>query len=405
MFQQRHRKFYGLSLPAVVLACGLGLRADLPGVKFAPKPSHAVLFVIDGLSYKAWDKVALPTLDGMIKSGTLVRQVFLPPAAHPHQGPYARLHTCSIPNPILMSGTIFIDERTVYFNQQFFPDLTAAFVANAIDYQTLTRSYHYVYQKEGPDEQSVGVALKYVEMGRPAFLSVHLQGVGEGGTDVLRDKTGAPWKNNIWHPQSPYRLDLVKADRLLGEFIQGLSRLGVLETTAIVVVGDHGQADTGWHPLELWDPSITTAVIWGAGIKTGAVIDYAELIDIGPTICALMGLAPPPTALGVALSEAFQGGAPPAAARPRLQETMNAQFRDFRSISAALADALEHSESFAKGLLYTRFDSIVRNFYGIERFIEWPRFKTIAELVEQNDKALRDLRALDLEVKPGGTKG
>ena len=288
-----------LKLPTAVLAVfallsAAGLEAGLPQAKFAAKPSHVVLVVIDGLSYKTWDKMDLPVLDGMISSGALVKQVFLPPAAHPHEGPYAKIHTCSIPNPILMSGTIFIDEGTVYFNEQFFPNQTAAFAVNAIDYRTLTKNYHYVYQKAGSDAEAMAAAAKFMEMGQPAFLSIHLQDTGEGGVASMRGAADAPWKNDIWQPESPYRRNLTTADRLLGEFLQGLANLGLLETTAFVVVGDHGQADTGWHPLEFWDPAVTTAVMWGAGIKAGAVIDYAELIDIGPTICALMGLSAPP---------------------------------------------------------------------------------------------------------------
>ncbi len=401
MFKRNPVEICAASLAALVLIFTSALEGGLPQVKFAAKPAHAVLFVIDGLSYKTWDKMELPTLGEMVKDGTLVRQVFLPPPAHPHQGPYARLHTCSIPNPILMAGTIFIDEKTVYFNEQFFPQQTAGFAVNAIDYRSLLRNYHYVYQKPGPDGEAAAIALEFMEMGRPAFLSVHLQDVGEGGAETMRPAKDVPWKSDIWHPQSPYRLNLVTADRLLGEFVQGLAKLGLLETTAVIVVGDHGQADTGWHPLELWDPAITTAVLWGAGIETRAVIDYAELIDIGPTICALMGVGAPPTALGIAISEAFSGAPGRAVApRPRLQETMNGQFRDFRAIQATLAARLEHLDSPDKGRLYTRFDSIVRNFYGIQRFIEWPRFKTVEELVEQNGRALKDLQAFRAGLPP-----
>ena len=274
----------------------------------------------------------------MIPAGALVKQVFLPPAAHPHEGPYAKLHTCSIPNPILMAGTIFIDERTVTINEQFFPKQTTAFAVNAIDYRSLLRNYHYVYQKAGQDAEAAQAGLKFMEMGRPAFLSVHLQDSGEGGVASMWAAPGAPWKNDIWQPDSPYRKNLLNADRLLGDFIQGLAKLGLLETTAFVVVGDHGQADTGWHPLELWDPAITTAVLWGAGIAPKAVIDYAELIDIGPTICVLMDVGPPPTALGTIIGDAIPGDLsverPGPGPRPRLQEKMNAQFRDFRVLKA-----------------------------------------------------------------------
>lgn len=394
-----------LVLAGLAAAGGVGLEAaGRPRIEFAAKPSEVVLFVIDGISYKVWDRMDLPVLDEMVSEGTLVKQVFLPPAAHPHEGPYAKLHTCSIPNPILMAGTIFIDEKTVYINERFFPERTAGFAANAIDYRSLLRNYHCVYQKAGTDAEAVRAALKFMEMDQPAFLSVHLQDTGEGGVASMRSGPNDPWKNNIWHPQSPYRRDLLNADRLLGEFVQGLTKLGRLETTALVIVGDHGQADSGWHPIELWDPAITTAVLWGAGITAKATVDYAELIDIGPTICALMGVGPPPTALGVPIVEAMAGAPARAVPRPRRQEIMNAQFRDFRVLKAELDVALARSESPAKGWLYGRLNAIVRNFYGVERFVEWPRFKTVEELVEQNGRALNDLRALSAQATEASTR-
>jgi len=390
---------------ALVLVSALPLRAELPAVTFAAKPAHVVLFVIDGLSYKTWEKTDLPTLREMIKSGTLVKQVFLPPPADPHEGAYARLHTCSIPNPILMSGTIFIDEKTVFYNEMFFPQKAAAFVANAIDYRSLLRNYHYVYQKVGSDEEAVNMALEFEKLGQPTFLGMHLQDVGDGGSRSMAERENVPWKNDIWHPQSPYRLNLAKADSLLGEFIKGLAGLGLLESTAVLVVGDHGQADTGWHPVEIWDAAITTAVVWGAGTNSGVVVDYGELIDVGPTICALLGVGPPPTTVGVVFSGALREAATGAAPRPRLQEKMNMGFREFRRTEAAVRSVLESTDSPARGFLSSRLDRIIRSFYGIERFIEWPRFKTVAELVEQNEKALKGLTGLYAQVKPLAEKG
>ena len=55
-------------------------------VSFSEKPEHAVLFVIDGLSYKIREKMELPVLNNMVKNGALVEKNYLPPAAHPHTG-------------------------------------------------------------------------------------------------------------------------------------------------------------------------------------------------------------------------------------------------------------------------------------------------------------------------------
>ena len=51
----------GLALLSLVGQAGLA--AGLPPVRFAAKPTQIVLFVIDGLSYKVWDKMDLPVLE------------------------------------------------------------------------------------------------------------------------------------------------------------------------------------------------------------------------------------------------------------------------------------------------------------------------------------------------------
>jgi len=55
----------------------------------AKKTEHVVLFIIDGLSYKTWEKVDLPVLDSLIETGVLVEKNDLPPSEHPTEGPYA----------------------------------------------------------------------------------------------------------------------------------------------------------------------------------------------------------------------------------------------------------------------------------------------------------------------------
>ncbi|MCK4345144.1 MAG: sulfatase-like hydrolase/transferase [Bacteroidales bacterium] len=364
---------------------------DTNNVKFAEKPEYAVLFIIDGLSYKVWDQMELPVLKEMIKEGALVEKNYLPPAAHPHTGKYADLHSCSVPNPILMAGTVFITKETEYLPQNFFPDKTTAFVANTLAYRSLNRYYNYSYQKGGPDSESVNIALKFMEMGHPVFMRVHLQTPGNAGYECMITKEDVPWRSDIWAKGSPYRLKTEEADSLLGVFINGLKEQGVLEKTVIIVMGDHGQADAGWHPVETTNSSITTIVLWGAGIKKGVRIPYSEQIDIVPTISALMGVEPPKTSRGRIIAEAlsqYEGELPP---KKMLFKKMLEQFKEYRKKKAQAIGALEASSSSQVGRLYSEMNNIDQNFYDIHRFLEWPRFRTVEELLENNSKVLTEL--------------
>ncbi|MFA6471907.1 MAG: sulfatase-like hydrolase/transferase, partial [Candidatus Latescibacterota bacterium] len=284
---------------------------------FSENPEHAVLFVIDGLSYKVWEKLNLPVMKKMIAGGTLVEKSFLPPAAHPHTGAYAELQSCSIPNPILLAGTVFITRETGYLQQSFTSPKTTAFVSNSTAYITLNTGYTYSYQKDGPDAEAVQMALEIMKTGSPSFMHIHLQDAGGAGTRSMTGGNTAgkkdEWVGNIWAVNSPYRTVTERADSLLGVFINGLEKQGILGKTAILVIGDHGQNDGGWHPLEMLDSSITTAVLWGAGIKNGQRIPYAEHIDVVPTISALMVVKPPKTSRGRIIAEAlgnFSGDVP-----------------------------------------------------------------------------------------------
>jgi hypothetical protein len=376
----------------------IAIAGDPFNVKFAQKPEHAVLFIIDGLSYKVWDKLELPILTKMIAGGALVEKNYLPPAAHPHTGKYAELHTCSIPNPILMAGTVFITKETEYLPQCFFPDNTTAFVANTLAYRSLNRYYHYSYQKSGPDSESVNMALKFMEMGHPAFMRVHLQNPGNAGYECMITKKDVPWRSNIWAKDSPYCLKISEADSLLGIFIAGLKNLGVLDKTVILVMGDHGQADTGWHPLEIINSSMTTIVLWGAGIKKGVRIPYSEQIDIVPTISALMGVEPRKTSQGRIIAEAFSHYKEELPPGKMLFKKMLEQFEEYRKKMAQAMSALEASSSSQFGRLYTEINKIDQNFYDIHRFLEWQQFKTLEEMLDHNDTVMNQLDSLLSEI-------
>ncbi len=96
-----------------------------------------------------------------------------------------------------------------------------------------------------------------------------------------------------------YRAAAVGADRVLAEALGGVD----LARDAILITADHGHSDVGGHGgLE---PEVLTVplIAAGAGIVPGSVARDAHLIDIAPTIAALLGIAAPGHGLGRALTE------------------------------------------------------------------------------------------------------
>ncbi len=393
----------GTAFASLLAVTGPASRAlDLSKVRFADKPEHVILYIIDGISYKAWGRAGLPTLEALVRGGAVVEQSFLPPSEHPVTGPYAELHSCSIPNPVMMAGTLFLDKKTEYFPHGLFPQRTTAFIANTTNYSSLDKDYHYSYQKLGPDPEGIAMAVAFMKMGRPTFMRLHLQEVGEASYQILFIKEDVPWRRNIWAPGSPYVNMLQRADSQLEGFLLELEAQGVLEKTALVIMGDHGEADTGYHPPENYDAAITTMVLWGAGIKRGVRIPYAEQMDVVPTICALLEMDPPNSSQGRAIGEALER--PPADLPPRktLLKDLLVQLGAFRTAEAEAAyglDLLSTTGSLESTRLYREFGNIKMDFYGIDKFVAWPRFGRIEGLLENNGKALDRLNAFLAEVR------
>jgi hypothetical protein len=387
----------GMSVLCLVRAAPAA--ADPFSVQFAAKPEYVILYIIDGLSFKTWTRTDLPILKKMIDSGALVEKSYLPPSEHPVQGPYAEIHSCSIPNPVMMAGTLFLTKETEYFPQGLFPKRTTAFVANTENYSSLNRFYHYSYQKLGPDPEGVDMALEFMKLGRPAFMRLHLQEVGEASFQILFIKEDVPWRRNIWAEGSPYLAMLKQADDLLGRFLHGLEEQGILDRTALVIMGDHGEADTGYHPPESRDAAITSIVLWGAGIKKGVKIPYAEQIDVIPTICALLETDAPKTSQGRVIGESLSNFSAKIPPRKTLFISMLDQFEEFRVKEAEVSFRLTNLVSPEISRLYRDFGNIKMDFYGIDKFIEWPKFKRLEDLLENNRKAVDQMSSFLDEIR------
>jgi poly(3-hydroxybutyrate) depolymerase len=289
-------------------------------------PERTILYIIDGLAEGAPEKMPLANIEELKKRGCYYKAVHLPLPDHPPQSddyPY----TCSIPNLVMMSGTVFL-RPNLEMLQDCFAGQKTAFVVDAPAYVSISSGYSiYEAMETKPpfdDEAVVKRAMEIIEKENPRFLRIHLQGSGVAGYESGREENkDKPWYHDIWQPESPYIEACKKSDGLLGELVKYLEDSGRMERSVIIVMGDHGQARGGGHPPYAEGSSITPMLIFGQGIKKGRVFDYAEMTDVAPTIAYLHNIAAPKESIGRVLLESIEGQGKDTIPTERYMERLN----------------------------------------------------------------------------------
>ncbi|MCB9904171.1 MAG: sulfatase [Planctomycetes bacterium] len=104
-----------------------------------------------------------------------------------------------------------------------------------------------------------------------------------------------------------YKGGVTQADHMIGELVDQLSELGILEDTLVIVTSDHGESlgeihGEGEHSRALWEhnhmveTNLRIPLIMSNSylLPHGVVVDgLAETVDLLPTICDLFGLKLP----------------------------------------------------------------------------------------------------------------
>ncbi len=102
---------------------------------------------------------------------------------------------------------------------------------------------------------------------------------------------------------------LAYSDEQIGRFLDALKRRGAWDRTIVVATSDHGQAflEHGFasHASKLYDEVAKVPLIFrGPGVERGADRRPAQLLDVPPSILALMGLPSHPSFQGLNLFDA-----------------------------------------------------------------------------------------------------
>ena len=291
----------------------------------APSPSRVILFIIDGLAVGTVERFKMPILQQLAKDGVHYRTMHLPLPGHPEKSeeyPW----TCSMPNPMLMSGSPFIGVKDIRESliQHQFDGKGTAFVVNARSYLDVSGGFAtYISEPHKPDSLVIEKTQEVLLKEKPVFMRVHLQRAGIEGEKLSKEAYAErPYYRNIWHETSPYREACEQADQQLGNFVAWLKKENLWDGTVLLICGDHGQADEGWHEPYSAVANRTPLIIAGSGVAAGRSFEYCEIFDIAPTIASLTARKPPTHSIGRVLSEAFDPKQSPPE-YPRLVEQLN----------------------------------------------------------------------------------
>ena len=277
-------------------------------------PDHVILFIIDGLAVGASDRIDMPNYNALKKEGVFYKAMHLVLPGHPEKGPDYPW-SCSLPNPMLMSGTPFIGSdgiRESLIQHVFAPEETA-FIVNAKSYLDVSGGFGtYVSKPKNPDSLVIDLTTEKMKEHDFKFMRVHLQRAGIEGMKVSWEKNSdQPYYRNIWHEESRYRDAIEVADGQLGRFVDWLKAEDLWKGTLLMICGDHGQANEGWHEPYSPTANVTPLLIVGAGVSEPAEYEYCEIFDLAPTIAHLAQKEQPALSIGRILHEAFDANVEP----------------------------------------------------------------------------------------------
>jgi hypothetical protein len=366
-----------------------------------PPVRRVVLFMVDGLHWQASAHVAMPVLGGLIPEGTYAPESWMIMPHHPTVGEYGRLHTTSFPNPVLMTGTIFLRPENRFIQEAINPSGRTAFFVNSLAYSSVSRGFNDLVQDPtASDDQVVEAAMTALQREDFKFMRVHLQTAGNVGRIACAyGSAGQPFYRNIWGAGSPYASAIANADRLLGRFIAFLKEQGKWEDTVFIFSSDHGQSAQGWHPVSDPDSWRTPLLFVGPGIARGRRLAYAEHTDIAPTICFLLGITPPNSGPGSGQPIAAIRADHPddSSANPRFIERVNRQNIEYLNCRAWLQLASARDSHYSSEITLLENELCTPEpFYSVDRFLEWHRAGSTGHLLEANETVLKRIRVESL---------
>src|SRR5579885_3670360 len=208
-------------------------------------------------------------------------------------------------NPLVSRGTNFVQGFEVFqelgwdrARQRWASAATVAAAALA-DLRAVRgrRFLAYVHFMETHDPYTAAPDLR--PPAPPGVSALAAAGKAHALAQAQRGGGAAASAEDLAYLRALYDAAIRSWDRQLAVLLDGLARLGLRDSTVVVVLADHGEefGEHGWltHRVHLYDELIRVPlVIAGPGIPRGRVQTQVQGIDVFPTLAALLGVPLPP---------------------------------------------------------------------------------------------------------------
>jgi len=362
----------------------------------AKTPKHVILFMIDGLHWQAPEKINMPNFNALIEQGTYIDKSYVLLPHHPTIGDYSEFNSCSFPNPVLHSGTVFIKPENKLLQETLPSSLTTAFIVNTGAYRSVARGFDTsIMDNKLTDDQVVENAINILDQQQPAFMRVHLQSPGELGRSVNSATPDQAFYEDVFGKGSPYVEGIENADKLLGKFVRHLKTSGKWEDTVLIATSDHGQSNIGWHPLFDEDSWATPMVFAGKGIAKQRSLPYFEHTDLAATISMLLGAEAPSNngGSGHVVKEVLAINDAKNFKHPQYIKTINEQNKLFSMYKAELL--LASDDNLHYSIILASLENTILTpepFYHQDRITEWYKAGTTEHMIAANGIILDQMK-------------
>jgi arylsulfatase A-like enzyme/Flp pilus assembly protein TadD len=311
-----------LLIMLVILLAGTGVWVVLQQRSSAPAIRHVVLISVDTcradyLSCYGYAWPTTPHIDALAKQGYLFSHAMTPipltvpahtsmltGAIPPHHGKHENKDPYFDPSHVTLAALLKAKGYR-----------TGAFVGSQImngsfglnrGFDTYDDRFARQDQSERRAEEVNRVAFEWLEEQKhnSVFLFLHYYDP--------HDTYDPPEPFATTFKESPYAGEIAYTDHCIGQVIAKLKRLGMYDSSLIIITSDHGEmlgehGEAG-HMYFIYQSAMHVPLVYKLpGPNTAHTIDdMAGIIDIVPTVCELVDIEPPAGIQGTTLAPHFR---------------------------------------------------------------------------------------------------